>query len=206
MRYGILIDLNTCAGCNSCTYACKIENGTLHGVYWRVVIVKEEGKYPNAKKKVLPMACMHCEDAPCVNVCPTGGSHHDEYGLVQIDHTKCVGCTLCIGACPYGVRSYNECKAENNPYFGDDFEMTPFERFKAAKHPVGKVEKCIMCKDRIMEGKEPACVMACITKCMCFGDIEDPESEISKKIKELNAKPYCEDFGTKPSVYYAGTF
>jgi molybdopterin-containing oxidoreductase family iron-sulfur binding subunit len=201
----MLIDLDTCAGCNACMMACKIENGTLHGVYWCKVLVKEEGKYPNARKKVLPLSCMHCEDAPCVNACPTGASYHDENGLVQIDHDRCIGCRICINVCPYGVRNYNANEAEKKPYF-EGFEMTPFEKAKAGKHPMGKVGKCVLCKDRIAEGKEPACVQTCITVCRYFGDLDDPESEISRKIKELNAKPLFEHYGTKPRIYYAGTF
>ena len=205
MRYGLLVDLDTCAGCNACMMACKIENGTLQGAYWCKVLVKEEGKYPYARKKVLPMSCMHCENAPCVNACPTGASYHDEKGSVQIDYDKCIGCRACMDACPYGVRNYNADEAENNSYF-KGFEMTPFEKAKASKHPAGKVEKCVLCKDRVAEGKEPACVQTCLTKCRWFGDLDDPESEISLKIKELNAKPLLEDRGTKPCFYYAGTF
>jgi molybdopterin-containing oxidoreductase family iron-sulfur binding subunit len=205
MRYGMLLDLDTCSGCSACAMACKVENGTLHGSYWCKVLVKEEGKYPNTKKKVLPVSCMHCQDAPCVDACPTGASFYHENGSVQIDNTKCIGCRSCITACPYGARTYNVKDPVTNPYFADA-EMTLFEKAKAAKHPVGKVGKCNLCKDRVAEGKEPACVMTCLNKCRFFGDLDDPSSEISQKIIELKAKPLFEHLGTKPSFYYAGTF
>lgn len=203
MRYGMLIDLKTCAGCGACVMACKMQNGTQQGTYWLKVLTHETGSYPDVKKQVLPTSCQHCANAPCVRVCPTGASHYDDKGRVQIDHSKCIGCRMCMGACPYDARSFNWASPEENPYFAGK-GMTPFEEAHAGEHPAGVVEKCIQCKDRVAEGKDPSCVQTCITKARWFGDIEDPSSEISKKIREMNARPLMEEYGTKPSIYYAG--
>ena len=203
MRYGMLIDLNTCAGCGACAMACKIQNGTPQGMYWCKVIVQESGTYPDVKKRVLPIGCMHCKNAPCVRACPTGASHYDENGTVQVNAKKCIGCRMCMGACPYGARSLNWLKQEDNPYFAGQ-DLTPFELAHAGEHPVGVVEKCILCKDRVAEGKDPSCVQTCITKCRTFGDLDDAYSEVSKQIRKLNARPLLEEYGTQPSVYYAG--
>ena len=202
-RYGMLIDAGTCAGCNACTMACKYQNATPSGMYWCKVLMGEYGIYPNSGQVVLPSACMHCQDAPCVSCCPTGASHYDENGCVQIDYEKCIGCRMCINACPYNARSYHDEKQEDHPYY-EGYEMTPYEQMRASEHPVGVVEKCVMCHGRTAEGKEPSCVQTCITKSRWFGDLDEPNSEINAKIKELGAKPLNEELGTKPSVYYAG--
>ena len=203
MRHGMLIDLNTCAGCAACVMACKIENGTPSGMYWSKVLTHEEGVYPGVKKHVLPVQCQHCSNAPCVRACPTGASHYDEEGRVQIDYDKCIGCRMCMGACPYNARSFNWADPESNPYF-EGHGLTPFEEAHAGEHPMGVVEKCVQCKDRVAEGKDPACVQTCITKCRIFGDLDDPDSEVSRKIRELDARPLLDEYGTKPSIYYAG--
>lgn len=202
-HYGMLIDVGTCAGCNACTMACKYQNATPHGTYWCKVLSGEHGTYPNAVQTVLPMSCQHCSNAPCVRVCPTGASHYDENGNVQVDYSKCIGCRMCMGACPYDARSFNWFDSAEHPYY-EGFEQTPYEQMRAAEHPVGVVEKCVMCHGRTEEGKEPACVQTCITKSRWFGDLDDPTSELCKKIEEMGARPLKPELGTKPSVYYAG--
>lgn len=204
MRYGMVINLNRCIGCAACVMACKVEHGTLTGVYWCNVYTKEIGKYPKVKKRTLPMACMHCADAPCVNACPTGASYRTEEGIVLVDYDKCIGCRVCLNACPYNARHYNFVSQEKNPYY-TGLEMTPFEKVKSKNHPVGKAGKCILCKDRLAEGKEPSCVQACVTKARIFGDLDDPYSEVSTAIRNKGAKPLYEHFGTKPSIYYIGS-
>ena len=202
-HYGMLIDTTTCCGCNACVMACKYQNATPHGTYWCKVMVGEAGTYPNAGQVVLPLSCQHCTNAPCVRVCPTGASHYDENGNVQIDLDKCIGCRMCMGACPYNVRSFNwQDPAESRYYEG--FEATPYEQLRAAEHPAGVVEKCVLCHGRTAEGKDPSCVQTCITKSRWFGDLDDPNSEISKKIVELGATTLKPELGTKPSVYYVG--
>lgn len=203
MKYGMLIDLNTCAGCAACVMACKMENGTPMGMYWAKVLSHEEGEYPNVKKRVLPASCMHCSNAPCVRVCPTGASHYAEDGSVQVNYDKCIGCRMCMGACPYNARSLNWSDPEDNVYFEGQV-MTPFEEYHAASHPVSVVEKCVLCQDRVAEGKQPACVQTCITKCRVFGDLDDSDSEVSKAIRETDARVLYEEYGTEPSIYYAG--
>lgn len=205
MRNGICIDLRYCGGCGGCVMACKVENGTLAGTYWCNLYTKERGTYPTVKKVFLPSACMHCQDAPCIAHCPTRASYHDADGAVLIDHKKCIGCRACINACPYNARHYNFVKASENPYYpGQD--LTPFEEVKAPNHPIGKTGKCNLCRDRLAKGEIPACVETCFTRCRTFGDLDDPNSEISKKVAQFNAKPLHENIGTKPNVYYVGDF
>lgn len=202
-RYGMLIDASTCAGCDACTMACKYQNATPSGMYWCKVLKGEYGEYPNSGQTVLPIACQHCQDAPCVSACPTGASYYDENQCVQVDYEKCIGCRMCINVCPYNARSYHDVDQSATPYY-EGYEMTPYEEMRASEHPIGVVEKCVMCKERTAQGEEPSCVKTCITKSRWFGDLDDPTSEINVMIKKLGAKPLMEDLGTKPSVYYAG--
>lgn len=205
-RYGMLIDLDICASCGACVMACKVQNGTQQGTYWCTVLTKDRGKYPHVEKRALPIACQHCNKAPCVEHCPTGASYYVGDGTVLIDKDKCIGCRLCMNVCPYHVRTFNETTPENNPYF-KGFDLTPFEKAHAADHPAGVVEKCIHCHERLVnEGKQPACVQACITKCRCFGDLDDPDSEISKKIVAGHAHQLMPEYGTDPNTYYIGEF
>ena len=205
MRYAMFIDLDTCAGCGACVMACKIQNGTPLDNYWCTIHTREVGKYPNVEKRVMPYGCMHCAKAPCVELCPTGASFYSGTGAVLIDPDLCVGCKMCMSACPYHVRFFNENAPEDTPYF-KGYGLTPFEAMHAADHPRGVVEKCIQCEGRVAEGKEPACVATCITKCRLFGDVDNPESEISKAIIKSGARVLFPEYGTEPGVYYAGKY
>lgn len=205
MRYGILIDLTACTACGACVMACKMQNGTQQGTYWCTVLSKEVGTYPNSSKRVLPIGCQHCTKAPCVEHCPTGASYYTGDGTVLINSEKCIGCRLCMNVCPYHARTFNEADPEKNPYFAG-FDLTPFEKVHAADHPTGVVEKCVHCYERIKQEKEPACVQTCITKCRTFGDLDDPDSEISRKIREGNAWQLLPEYGTDPNFYYIGQF
>ena len=206
MRYGMLIDLNKCIGCGACIMACKTEHGTPHQTYWCNIYYREVGTYPQVKRYHIPMACMHCADAPCVNHCPTKASYHDENGAVLVDPDKCIGCRVCINACPYGARHFNFSTPQKNPYWGAGQEPTPFELAKADRHPQGTTGKCTFCVNRLKEGMEPACVQTCLVACRTFGDLDDPSSELVKKIHLLGAAPRNPELGTKPTVYYAGKF
>ena len=162
----------------------------------------ETGIVNNDKEKCI--GCMTCEKS-----CPYGHPVQLDDGLSH----KCVLCSdenpegvpdpTCAKACPYNARSYHDVDQSATPYY-EGYEMTPYEEMRASEHPIGVVEKCVMCKERTAQGEEPSCVKTCITKSRWFGDLDDPTSEINVMIKKLGAKPLMEDLGTKPSVYYAG--
>lgn len=203
MRYGMMIDIKRCVGCAACVMACKMHNGTGRGVYWCNVITREEGTYPTARIHVLPIGCMHCTNAPCVRACPTGASHYDDDGSVRVDFEKCIGCRMCLGACPYNARYFNWGKTTDNPYF-EGQAPTPYEELRAPEHPVGVAEKCTRCPDLTAKGMLPACVQTCPTKARIFGDLDDPSSEVNMAIDKRGAGFLMEEYGTRLSVYYAG--
>ena len=199
MRYGMVIDLSKCVGCNSCTVACKQANATPPGVFWSKVLLYETGDYPQARLHFLPMLCMHCQDAPCLEACPTGATYRGEGGLVLVDDDRCVGCRYCIMACPYEARSYNS--AQPREYYTGQ-GPTEYEEVSYEQHPKGAIEKCNFCAPRLRVGKAPACVATCPTEARIFGDLDDPESEVSKLVASGLARPRLEEQGTKPSVFY----
>ena len=197
MRWGMVIDLKRCIGCYACQLACKAEHGTPPGVFFARVLKQEEGAYPSVRQLFLPVLCNHCEEAPCVDACPTGASFKWEDGIVDIDHDKCVGCKTCMVACPYGNRYFND---QRQHYFPQG--PTDYERERMARHPTEVVMKCNFCRHRLKEGKPPACVANCPTVARCFGDLDDPTSEVSRLIKERGGFPLHPELGTRPSVYY----
>ena len=199
MRYGMVIDLNRCVGCNACTLACKQAHGTPSGVYWSQVLRSEAGVYPLAHLVFTPILCNHCSDAPCVDVCPTGATQKQENGVVVVDQGKCVGCRYCMVACPYDARSFNYRKPQG--YFPDK-GLTMYEQARAGEHLVGTVEKCNFCIDRVQQGLLPACVQTCPAKARTFGDLDDPNSEVSQLIARRGGQQLHPELGTNPSVYY----
>ncbi|HZK44244.1 MAG TPA: 4Fe-4S dicluster domain-containing protein [Syntrophomonadaceae bacterium] len=205
MKYGMLVDLDLCVGCGACVMACKLENGTALDIHWCHVLFKEVGKYPNAKMKVMSLSCMHCENAPCVNVCPTGATYYDGEGNVLVDLNKCIGCRSCLAACPYNIPDICSVAQKDNPYW-EGHEMTPLEKIICQDHVVGTKEKCDRCQDRLAEGRNVACAEACPTKSRVFGDLDDPNSDVAKQILEKNAQPLLGHLKTKPTVYYVGKF
>lgn len=116
MTYGMLIDLKKCIGCHACAVACKEAHGTPPKVTRAHVEIEYVGEYPDVRMTAYPMLCMHCENAPCVEVCPTGASFKREDGIVAINKDECIGCKSCMSACPYGARYYRE---DENGYFGE---------------------------------------------------------------------------------------
>jgi molybdopterin-containing oxidoreductase family iron-sulfur binding subunit len=158
---------------------------------------QEFGEYPAVTRVFMPVICMHCKEAPCVKVCPTGASHRREDGIVTIDDNKCIGCKYCIEACPYGARFFN---GDAAGYFGQ--ELTEMEKIGYARHKQGVVEKCTFCGHLLEKGKEPACVQTCIGKARYFGDLDNPDSEVSRLIRARHASQLLKELGTEPSVYY----
>src|SRR3972149_726626 len=115
-RYGMVIDLDRCMGCRACMEACKVENATVEGHFWMKVFRFEEGAYPDVHVGFLPRPCPHCENAPCVKVCPVQARHHQEDGLVLTDFKRCIGCRYCEVACPYGVNFFAFTEPEDSYY------------------------------------------------------------------------------------------
>lgn len=206
-RWAMVIDLAKCVGCDTCTVSCKAENRTPPGVSYNVVLELEEGEFPNTKRVHLPRPCMQCDHPPCVQVCPVGATYKLENGIVAIDYERCMGCRYCVAACPYGARSFD---------FGWSYEaeMVGFSQQQASeygvargprekkKSPVGNVRKCHFCLHRLERGEEPACVETCIGDARYFGDLNDPESIVSKLAASPRAFRLKEDLGTGPRVYY----
>ena len=169
MKWGMVIDLEKCTGCQACTTACAMENTNLPGEAWQDVLFYHEGEYPTGQLKWLPRPCMHCEDPSCVHVCPTRATYKDpEDGLVLIDWDKCIGCKYGMLACPYGVRFFTDEPARVSPdireaYPDEEKEWSPpYEmpehkqsaRTGVGVHRKGVVSKCTFCAHKIREAPE----------------------------------------------------
>lgn len=206
-RYGMVIDTKKCIGCHVCAMACKTENNLPNDVWWNRIFTDNGGEmgfdmvggsYPdNLQFGYIPVACQHCENPACVKVCPVGATYKDpETGVVRQDYDKCIGCRMCVAACPYtGVRSFNW----EEPAYYADFALGDAD---AAKHEKHTVEKCIFCTQRVARGEQPACVADCIGRARHFGDLDDPNSEVSRLLASREYTQLHTEFGTKPSVYY----
>ena len=203
-RFGFVIDQRRCVGCQTCAVACKSFNNLPDGVWWNRVLTDggntidtAGGVYPHNKLNFVPMACQHCENPACVKVCPVGATYKDpETGVVRQDYDKCIGCRMCMSACPYtGVRNFNW----EEPAYHLDFAVGDAD---VAPHQKHTVEKCTMCWNRLAKGLLPACVEVCPAKARFWGDFDDPESEVSRKIAGREATQLLPEMGTKPSVYY----
>ncbi|GAB4539391.1 MAG: 4Fe-4S dicluster domain-containing protein [Thermodesulfovibrionia bacterium] len=216
MRFGMVIDMKRCFGCRACVAACKTENMVQRGNYWNFVLEYEQGRYPNVRRIFTPMNCMHCEHPPCMKACPEKAISKNEYGVVLIDYDKCKGKKYCIAACPYGVIHF----IQKEETFYPDGQKTPYETLPPeARHPLhrkkpGIAEKCTLCWHRVekalKEGKKPgsdydtspACIKVCPANARHFGDLDDPNSEVSKLIAVKRAIQLNKEFGTRPQVYY----
>lgn len=210
-RWGMVIDLQKCVGCDTCTVACKAENRTPPGVSYNVVLEYESGTFPNTGHVNLPRPCMQCDNAPCIWVCPVGATYKLENGIVAIDYERCIGCRYCIVACPYGARSFDFGEGYGE---GQGDEMLGFNLVQAPEYgvprgereagqsPVGNVRKCSFCLHRLERGEEPACVEACIADARYFGDLDDPDSLVARLASSPRAFRLREELGTEPRVYY----
>jgi len=197
MHYGMVIDLKRCIGCYACVAACRAENATTTGIMYSRVQRLEFGKFPAVKRMALPLLCMHCEDPPCKDVCPTGATKQRADGIVWIDKDLCIGCRYCMLACPYSARYFYD---KETPYFENG--KTPFEEEGYARHTVGTVEKCDFCSARVDQGLEPACVANCITKARIFGDLDNPVSDVARLVRDKGAAVLNPEAGCNPSVFY----
>ncbi|MDP2719233.1 MAG: 4Fe-4S dicluster domain-containing protein [Dehalococcoidia bacterium] len=209
-RYGMVIDLSKCMGCCGCMMACKVEHTTPPGVSWVRVLNRENGKYPAVSRTIMPVQCNHCKDAACVKVCPTGATSKREDGIVEIDSDKCVGCRYCMMACPFGSRYYYD----SEKYYFPGNGPTPFEEIGCRDMQTGVVMKCNFCLEKLEAGVKkglkpgvdreatPSCVNNCMTKARYFGDLEDPDSEVSQLIRANRGRQVHPEYGTDPSIYY----
>lgn len=198
-RLGLVIDLDTCVGCHACAVSCKEWNtggypaplsdqspygGQPSGTWLnRVHGFEVEPETGPGRTVYFPKSCLHCEDAPCVTVCPTGASYkRAEDGIVLVDEALCIGCKLCSWACPYGAREYDA--------------------------QTGVMKKCTLCIDRIYnetlaeEEREPACVASCPARARHFGDLADPGSKVSKLVAERGGYDLMPEMGCRPTNKY----
>jgi molybdopterin-containing oxidoreductase family iron-sulfur binding subunit len=201
-RYGMVIDLARCAGCQTCAIQCKLENNVPMGLAWNRVLTMggsqidtPKGTYPDLKLEHIPLACQHCDNAPCVKVCPVGATYKRPDGIVMVDYDICIGCRYSIAACPYGVRVFNW----GNPVHVPDFQVG---NANVPERPRGVVEKCTFCVQRVDIGLDPACVGSCPARARFFGDLNDPKSQVSKLIAERSGYQLLPEMGTDPSVYF----
>ena len=201
-RYAIAIKQQRCIGCHTCSLSCKMQNNVPDGMLWNRVLTENcnivdgaVGTYPNLTRSFLPLACQHCENPACERVCPTGATYKDDKGRVEIDYDKCIGCRMCMAACPYNARvfNWNEPSRSTGCAYGD--ARVP-ERSK------GVMEKCTLCKERTDAGDVPMCVECCPADARIFGDLDDPNSEIAKLAAQGNVRILLEDKGTRPQVFY----
>ena len=200
-EYAYVINVNNCIGCGNCVRACKRENAVPSGVFrtWveRYVLtgdgvyvdspdgalngfeaVNEEIAAKATKSFTVPKMCNHCENPPCVQVCPVGATFRTEEGFVLVDPEHCIGCAYCVQACPYGARYINP--------------------------ETHKADKCTWCYHRVKRGKLPACVTVCPTKTRLFGDLKDPDSEVSRVFRDESWMVLKPAMHTEPVCFYVG--
>ena len=220
-KWGIIVDLDRCTGCEACVVACRAENNIPtvgdnqaargRAIHWIRVERYWEGEFPNARVKFQPVLCQQCEAAPCEPVCPTYASYHNDEGLNAQVYNRCIGTRYCANACPYNVRFFNFF----NPVWDKPFhlQLNP----DVSLREVGVMEKCTFCVQRIqaaeIEAKagtrdlkdgefNPACVQSCPPKALVFGDLNNGESEVSRLASSNRGTKLLGELGTKPNVTY----
>ena len=172
-RWAFVMEPDRCIDCEACMIACSVENEVPLGQHRNWISKTERGTFPNLSLGFMPENCHHCANPPCERVCPTGATYRREDGLVLVDYDKCIGCKYCMMACPYDARYVNE-----------------------EKHAVDK------CVHRLDEGLPPACVETCVGNARHFGDLNDPNSEVSKLLATHDSYRIYEEAGTEPAIYY----
>lgn len=175
-RYGMVIDTRRCVGCMDCLVACKTENGVPEGFNRDWIAYETRGAFPTVRQEIRSERCNHCDAPPCVTCCPTGASHVEPSGrVVLVTANECIGCKACLASCPYDARFV---------------------------HPDGYADKCTFCLHRVKDGLDPACVAVCPTRCMHFGDLDDPLSEASRLLSSRSHHALLPAAGTRPRIFY----
>lgn len=220
-RWGMVIDLDRCTGCQSCVIACKSENNIPfvgeeqvaagRGISWMEIIREVHGEGENARVRFMPRPCFHCEDSPCTKVCPVNATYRAEEGLVAQNYERCIGCRFCMVACPYTAKYFNWHKYEIPQLMKNHLNPDVSVREK------GVVEKCTFCHHRLQKAKDvaafenrelapgeytPACEESCPTDAIIFGDLDEPGSDVSRLARSNRAFRPMEELGTEPKVYY----
>lgn len=178
-KWVMVIDSSKCVGCCACIIACQNQNALAPGECYNRLEEKELGALTSFRREIMPVQCQHCDSPPCVAVCPVGASFKREDGVVMVDERTCIGCKYCILSCPYNVRLVR--KSE------------------------GHVHKCSFCIEHVEKGGAPACVSTCPTGVRAFGDVNDPDSRVSKLIASRKTSVLMKDQKTNPSVFYIVT-
>jgi menaquinone reductase, iron-sulfur cluster-binding subunit len=220
-RWGMVIDLAKCTGCQACVVACQSENNVpcaepeeaVRGrvLSWISLLPEVHGTYPRVSMRLTPVPCLQCDEPPCIVVCPVHATSINREGTVQQIFSRCIGCRYCTTACPYTRRTFNWSTPE---FRGDLIEaLNP----DVSVRPKGVVEKCTFCHHRLQQAREearvegrplaegeyqPACVEACPADAMYFGDLANPNSKVSELNRTTRAFRLLEKLGTKPKVSY----
>ncbi|MDA8395892.1 MAG: 4Fe-4S dicluster domain-containing protein [Candidatus Dormibacteraeota bacterium] len=209
-QWGMTIDLDLCTGCQACTIACINEWKLPPGVVYRPVLETVSGTYPNISKQFLPKPCFHCEEPPCVPVCPVAATFRRPDGIVAIDYDVCIGCRYCITACPYSARTFDW-----GEFYGDLVlgPPTPYEEVPSLEYgkvweraqgrsPINNTRKCQFCIERVERGELPACTRSCMGRATYFGDLNDPQALVNRVRQGRKIYQPKQDLGTNPHVYY----
>ena len=220
-RWGMVIDLDRCTGCGACMAACHQENNLTavgpeessrdRAFHWLRLLPEVSGSGADVKVRYIPQPCVHCDDPPCVRVCPVHATYLGEEGIVAQIYSRCIGCRYCVAACPYNAKVFNWYEPE-----------WPGDLKRGANPDVslrgkGVVEKCTFCHHRVVKAREetraagremqdgdvtPACAESCPPRAIVFGDLDDPTSRVSEMTRSPRTFRLHADLGTKPKVYY----
>jgi molybdopterin-containing oxidoreductase family iron-sulfur binding subunit len=213
------VDLDMCSGCGACLVACAQENNVPPGdpaqpdrlIRWLELIPVETGSYPHVDHSVMPMPCQHCDNPPCVKVCPVDATYKNPEGLIPQIYPQCIGCRYCVNACPYSVKHFNW----DTPEWPAPLEkgLNPDVSLRTR----GVVEKCNFCIHRLQKAHDAAaidqkpfqadsyrsaCQEVCPTKAIHIGDLDDPDSKLAEDARGPRARRLLEDLGTEPKVIY----
>jgi len=221
IRWGMIVDLDRCTGCQACLVACHAENNVpivgeeeaIYGrsMHWIRIERYWEGEYPNVKARFMPVLCQQCSEAPCEAVCPVFATYHSPEGLNAVIYNRCIGTRFCGSACPYKVRMFN--------WFRPEFPEPLEEQLNpdVSVRERGVIEKCSFCIQRIrrvendakaqgrepVEGEiQPACVQTCPSSALVFGNLADPESYASQRARSHRSFRLLDELGTDPAVIY----